>query len=216
MYKAQTDIVSAVLIVAIALALVSSAYMWGIPLIEKRQDTALAERVDSSFNQENINSLPNTIEAIANSGGEKEFYIGANGLWMLNEAGNYIQFTFITKASKFATDTSYPISLTPGVDCTSASAPNGTLGLDKASIICVNATRMGDKIQVTYRVWFRKLYEDPFATNPKGYEISLVKDLSGLLSSTEKTIVISFDKTEPTTGPSGETLIKKKIKILLI
>jgi hypothetical protein len=213
MHKAQSDIVSAVLIVAIALALVASAYTWGIPLIQKRQDTALSERVDSYFDQGNINSLPNTIEAIANNGGEKSFYIDANGLWMLNETGNYIQYSFATKASKFATDTSYPISLTPGVDCTSDSIPNGTLGLDKASIVCVNATRIGDEIQVTYRVLFRKLYEDPFATNPKGYQIVLMKDSSGLLTSTEKTIKISFSDT--TTSPDGR-LIKKEIKILLI
>jgi hypothetical protein len=218
MHKAQSDIVSAVLIVAIALALASSAYMWGIPLIQKRQDTALAERVDSNFNQENINSLPNTIEAIANNGGEKNFYIDANGLWMLNETETgdyYIQFNFATKASKFATDTDYPISLTPGVDCASGDIPNGTLGLDRASMVCVKATRIGDEIDVSYRVLFRKLYEDPFAKNPKGYQIVLVKDLSGLASSTEKTIKISFSTTA-TEVINGETLIKKKIQILLI
>ncbi len=214
MHKAQSDIVSAVLIVAIALALASSAYMWGIPLIQKRQDTALAERVDSNFNQENINSLPNTIEAIANNGGEKNFYIDANGLWMLNETGNYIQFTFATKASKFATDTSYPISLTSGVDCASGSIPNGTLGLDRASMVCVKATRIGDEIEVSYRVLFRELYEDPFAKNPKGYQIILKRDSSGLNTSTQKTIKISFFETK--TEVTDKTLIKKKIQILLI
>jgi len=218
MHKAQSDILSAVLIVAIALALASSAYTWGIPLIQKRQDTALSERIDSSFNQENVNSLPNTIEAIANNGGEKNFIIDAKGLWVLNtfeSGGNYIQFIFATKASKFATDTTNPISLTPGVDCASYSPPNGTLGLDKASVVCVNATRVGDEIQITYRVLFRELYENPFATNAKGYQIVLMEDSSGLTSSTEKTIKISFSATS-TDLSGGKTLIRKEIKILLI
>ncbi len=214
MKKAQVDIVSAVLIVTIALGLASSAYIWGIPLIQKRQDTALSERVDTYFSQDNVNSLPNIIEAIANNGGEKNFKIDAKGVWVLDQDKNYIQFSFVTKASKFAMDTQYPISLTPGVACTEPSISNGTLGLDKSSVVCVQANRMGDKINVTYRVWFRILYENPFAEIPKGYKISLVKNPSGLTSSATETIRISFYNTA--TETDGKTLIRKEIQILLI
>jgi hypothetical protein len=211
--KAQSDVISAVLIVIISLALASSAYTWGIPLIQKRQDTALSERVDTYFNQENVNSLPNVIESIANNGGEKNFYINAKGMWVLNQNDDYIQFSFMTKASKFAIDTQYPISLTAGVGCTEP-VSNGTLGLDKASIVCVQANRMDDYVNVTYKVFFRELYDNSLAKNPKGYKITLVQDPSGLASSASETIKISFSTT--TTETTDKTLIKKEIKILLI
>lgn len=208
MKKAQADIVSAVIIVAIALSLASTAYFWGLPLIEKRQDTALVERTHNYFSQDNVNSLPNVIETIANSGGEKTFFVDVKGIWLLNEEEDYIQFTFMGKASKFAIDTLYPISLTPGTQCIPKPSPsNGTLGLDKVSVVCVQASKYADEINITYKVWFRELYD----LTGKGYRIDLIKDPSGLGSSTEKSIKISFSDTVV-----NKTLIMKKIKILLI
>ena len=208
MRKAQSNIVGAVIIVAIALSLATTAYLWGIPLIQKRQDSALVERVHSYFSQDNENSLPNVIEDIANNGGEKTFFANANGIWILNQSGNYIQFTFLSRASKFATDTIYSIPLTPGEDC--SQLKNGTLGIDKASVVCVRADTIADKINITYRVWFRTLYDDP--SNPtRGYKITLNQSSAGLSTSTEKNIRISFSKLR-----QDVNLITREIEILLI
>jgi hypothetical protein len=214
MTKAQADIVSAVIIVIIALGLMSSAYMWGFPLIQKRQDTAIADRTDSYFNQNNANSLPNVIESIANNGGEKTFSVNTNGIWILDPDKNYIEFTFLSKVSKFAVDTAYPISLTLGAQCTPQPS-NGTLGLDKSSVVCVQASQIGDRINVTYRIWFRELYENPYLDTGRGYKIQLEQADAGILSSTNKEITISFSTPSQETI-NGKTLITKEIKILLI
>lgn len=214
MIKAQSDIISAVIILIIALGLMSAAYFYGLPLIQKRQDTSLVERSYSYFNQGNTNSLPNVIETIANNGGEKTFDVNVKGIWILNEDKNYIEFTHMSKVSKFAVDTPYPISLTSGAQC-APQPTNGTLGLDKASVVCVQASRIGDQINITYRVWFRDLYENPYSDTGKGYKIVLKKHESGVASSTEKSIRIFFSDTKQNIV-NGKTLITKEIKILLI
>jgi hypothetical protein len=214
MIKAQADIVSTVIIVIIALGLMSSAYIWGFPLIQKRQDTAVVDRTDTYFDQSNVNSLPNVIENVANSGGQKTFSMDTSGIWILNPDQNYIEFTFLSKVSRFAVDTQYPISLTPGAQCTPQPS-NGTLGLDKSSVVCVQASTVGDRINITYRIWFRELYENPLSSTGKGYKIDLVKDDTGVLSSTKKDVTISFSNTGQQIV-NGKTLITKEIKILLI
>lgn len=212
--KAQTEIISSIIIVIIALGLMSAAYFWGYPLIQKRQDTAVADRVYSYFDQGNTNSLPNVIENVANNGGEKTFYVETNGIWILNPTENYIQFTYLSKVSKFATNTGYPISLTQGAQCT-PNPTNGTLGVDKVSVVCVQASTIADQLNITYRVWFRELYENPYSSTTKGYKIKLVKDDAGLLGSTEKSVKIIFSDTKQEIV-GGKTLITKEIKILLI
>jgi hypothetical protein len=217
MKKAQADMVSVIIIVAISLALASVAYFWGFPLIQKRQDTALVERVDGYFSQDNGNSLPIIIENVANSGGEKTFYANVKGLWILNDSskgGNYIQFTFMAKASKFAVDSAYPISLTKGAQC-SQPIENGTIGIDKASIVCVQSNKFGDSINVTYKIFFRDLYENAYSAGGRGYRIELKADPSGFEMSKEKSIKISYTGVRQETV-NEKTLIIKEIKILLI
>lgn len=216
MRKSQADIISAILILLIALSLTGTAYVWGYPLIQKRQASATVDRVYSYFNQENSNSLPAAIEYVANNNGEKTFSLDVGGIWQLNEAEDSLQFTFQSKVSNFALDTTYPISLTSGVSCKPEPSPkNGTLGLDKSSVICVRAGSYGDMINITYKVWFRELYTDPFSPTTKGFKIDLVKDPAGLLTSTSKTIKIIFSDTSQQQVDS-KTLIITKIKILLI
>lgn len=212
MKKAQTEIISAVIIVIIALGLMSAAYFWGFPLIQKRQDSAIVDRSYSYFDQGNSNSLPNVIESIANSRGEKTFFVDTKGIWILNEDENYIQFTHLSKVSKFAMDTEHPIALTPGTQCTPQPS-NGTLGLDKSAVVCVRADTIGDQINITYKIWFRELWENPYSDTGKGYRIDLKK--AGQVSSTQKNIKISFSDTGEI--PVGEkTLITREIEILLI
>ena len=73
--KSQVDIISAILVITIALTLVSIAYFWGIPLIQKREASAIIERASKHFDRNNVNSLTRKIEYIARMGGEDTFTI---------------------------------------------------------------------------------------------------------------------------------------------
>lgn len=206
--KAQADIISAVIIIIIAIGLTGTAYTWGIPLIQKRQHEALADRVYNSFDQNKVNSLPSKIEFVARtSGAEETFTLDVDGVWILSPSENSIQFTFLSKASKVAVG--QWSSLTPGATCPPS---NGTLGKDKSSVVCARADITHDIYNITYKIYFRTLFEETNAN--KGYKINLVKDPRGSLNTTSKSIRISRgDIRTETTG--DKTLIITEVKILL-
>ncbi len=216
--KGVSTIISAALIVAIALGLTSTAYIWGVPLIEKRQEASITERVYNQFSQTNQNSLPKIIEDVANNRGVRSFTINADGLWLLNENEDSIEFKFTSKTANVAPDTQSPISLTTGVQCTGAggspSPLTGTLGQDSSSVVCVSATTLGNTFEIKYKIWFRELSDNPFSPTQR-FKIDLVKD-AGLTSSAGKIVKITFEDSSQTTPQAGQTLITKKIKILLI
>lgn len=216
MKKAQVDIISAVIIIALAIGLTATAYSWGIPLIQKRQSESLANTVHNSFDQDKVNSLPSKIEFVAkSSGAEETFSLDVDGIWILYPASstvlenNSIQFTFLSKTSKVVVGAWTP--LTPGATCPPS---NGTLGLDKSSVVCARADIMRDIYNITYRIYYRELYESSDLT--KGYKINLIQDPRGSnsLTSTSKSIRISRGDVY-TQIISGKTLIITNVTILL-
>ncbi len=212
--KAQSEIIGAIMIAVVSIGLVAVVYTWGLPLIQKRQDTAVSDRVDSGFDQNNINSLPSKIEAIANSKGEATFNLDVNGLWTFNEEEDSLSFTFFTKVSKVATNLqSNPwVSLTTNANCNSLPIAVGILGVDKPSVICTRGDTFETGYNVVYKVYFRQL--NP-ATSGTSYKIDLLKHESGSLSSTGKSVRIIFDdKKEQAVGQ--QTLIISQVKILFV
>jgi hypothetical protein len=204
MSKAQVDIVSAIIIIIIAIGLVSSAYLWGLPLIQKRQDAALVERVSNYFSQKNENSLPNKIERIANTGGEDTFTLDVNGLWVLDPSENSISFTFFSRVSNIGS--AAWVSLTTAASCPPSV---GTLGIDKPSVVCARADTLADGYNITYKIWFRQLDESGGA---RGYKIKLVQHPTSPLTSTGKSVRIF--RGDISTVPGVQTLIITEIKIL--
>ena len=223
--KAAVDVITSILIVMIALGLTATAYTWGLPLIQKQQDTAVVGRVASYFDQNNQNSLPSSIEFIANNGGEQTFSMDVTGIWVINPCStgelpscnpspsadfrenNSINFTFFSKVSNIATQAGF-VSLTPGATCPPSS---GILGKDKSSVVCAKAETIHDGYQITYKVWFRELTEPATA---KGYKIDLLKHETSSYKSTGKKIKISRQSINQV-SIAGKTLIIPEMKILL-
>lgn len=212
--KSQANIISAVIVIIIAITLVSTAYMWGIPLIRKRQDTALVERAKNYFDRENSNSLVRKIEFVAAHGGEDTFTLDINGIWVLylhdevSPENNSIQFSFSAIVSNIGVNQSW-IPLGSGF-----TGPVGKIGVDKAGVVFRRAYESPQGYNITYKTWFRELEE----TSTKGYKINLLSwSPGGPTASTGKTIRISRGEiyTDTTTIP-GKTLIITEIKLLLI
>lgn len=219
MKKGISEIIAAVMIVTITVGLTSTAYIWGGPLIQKRQEASTTERVFNGFSQTNENSLPKMIEDVANNRGTRTFTVGADGIWILNATEDSIEFSFPSKTSNVAVGTQNPTSLTSGVQCIGTSPPSspspsvGTTGQDSSSVVCVSATAGVNFYVIKYKVWFRELNDNPFSPT-QGYMIDLEQD-AGLDTSSGKTVKITFgDSTSQVV--LGKTLITKKIKILLI
>jgi len=206
MSKGQVEIITAVLIVVIAIGLTSAAYTWGIPLIQKRQHEALAERVKNAFDQTKSSSLPNRIEFIANAGsGGETFSLDVDGLWNLNETEDSIQFAFFSKVSNIAVDDWMPLTQVAGASC----PPSRGIRGEKSSIVCAKAEKFADGYNIYYKVWFRKL--DDLDGN-RVFQIDLIQARSS--NSTSKSFGILFEKVRQ--EPEGQkTLIATEIKILL-
>lgn len=225
--KGQADILSAILIVLLAIGLLSTAYLYGFPLIQKRQDTAVVDRVNSYFLQSSANSLPSKIEAIANSGGEATFTLDTRGSWNLypcadkdvggsylsgcgnfGENNNSIEFSFVSKITNIAVDKGW-VSLTGGAVCP---PKTGLLGSDKSSVVCSRADSVEGGFKTTYRIWFREVDD---ATNTNGFKISLLQHPSTSVVSTGQNVKIFFsNRRQEAVGQ--KTLIITEIKILLV
>jgi len=213
MRKAQADIISVMLIVVLSIGLVSVAYTWGLPLIQKRQDTFLVDKVKSNFDQNNLNSLPSRIERAANSASEETFTLDVSGLWILSPYGttgnqnNSISFTFFSKVTDAAPGSGWQ-SLTPNSQCPPAT---GTLSVDKPSVVCRRADSSGNGYNITYRIWFRNLTD---IQSTQIFTIKLLKHESGSLTSTST--MLKIFASEPVRQVIGsQTLITTEVKILL-
>jgi len=205
--KGQTDIISVIIIVVISLGLVSTALMWGMPLIEKRQDTVIIERVDKSFDLNSVNSLPRKIEAVAREGGQTIFTIDTRGKWYLDnqtvgENNNSIRFSFVSSSYKVDQNIGWvPLS-------TGNPGPTGTLGIDEPSVVFGRTDKTEEKPDITYKVWFRELWN---AAGTKGYKIVLFAE--GSNSSIGNSIKISR-RSEPKPDLTNEKLMITEINIL--
>ena len=202
--KGQTDIISVVIIFVISLGLVSTAYLWGIPLIQKRQDTALVDRIGKSFDKNNANSLEKKIEYVANNGGSDTFVADTDGIWQYNSTNNSLDFSFTAKASKIATAIGW-VAVSSG-----NTNLNGTLGLDDSYIIFAKADIANSGLyNITYRVQFRTLWDN---TQTNGFKIVLTNQNPSTYV-LGKYVRISRGTVAP--DPSNGNLINTEIKILL-
>jgi hypothetical protein len=208
MRKAQADIISAVLIIIMGLAMVGVAYTWGVPLIEKRADTSLVERTYKAFDPiTNEKSLPKIIAYISNHGGEDIFSLDTKGIWHLYPANdltpenNSIQFSFQAKVSNLAVNQGW-IPLSSG-----STSPIGIQGFDDSYVVFGRADTAPGGYNITYKVWFRGLNN---TVSDKVYDLDLVQNTAGPLISSGKTVKISRGDVR-----TEVNLITTEIKILL-
>lgn len=196
MDKAQADIISAVIIVLIAVGLTATALMWGLPLIQKRQDSIVVERVSKVFRE-----LPSKITSVANVGGVDTITMDTNGVWVLDESKNMLSFTFFSKVS----DKAVGIWIGGG-ECQpdGFNGKSGELGLDEPCVVCVRSDEFGSGYNITYQIGCRQLNSPD-----NSYLIKLVPT-SGVKISTSKAIRISRGSVI-----TQDKLITTEINILL-
>lgn len=212
MLKGQSDIISAILIVIIGVGLVGTAYTWGIPLIQKQQDTALVERVINYFSGSSENSIEKRIISVATTGGDEAFYEDVSGLWQLIPNGtlsidnNSLSFSFFARVSNIATNLTAGewVSLN-GVPCP---PPAGIVSEDPYAL-CARADPVGNGFNIMYKVQFR-----PLLSSTQGYEVFLVQHPAGFNSSTSKMLRILRGNSYAATI-NGQNLIITEVKILL-
>ena len=197
------------MIIAISIGLISAAYMYGLPLLQKSQDRSTLERIVSFFDYYNPSSLPKKIEFVANTGSTEVLTLNAQGIWKVypynhnSPLNNSIVFSFFSKVTNI--NTADPISLIPNTGCPPS---KGTVGKDTFPVVCLTGSPVYDGFNITYIIYFRSLEIPIDANHSETYSIQLVTPTGVELSSTGKTIRISRQSIEKSTN-----FIATKVKI---
>jgi hypothetical protein len=156
--KAQSEIVSTILLIGISIAAISVAYLWGLPLIEKGQSS---NKIASAENTMRI--VDAAISDVVKNGGQKSVEVNLDGSLEVSSQENSIIYRITTKKAGVATtewipmneDDTFSISYTP---------QNQTIavyGADKSGVIVAKATSLGvgNEYTTEYRLTYRVLVD---------------------------------------------------------
>jgi hypothetical protein len=150
--KAQTQVISVILIIGIALAAIAAIIPWSMSMIQKRKD---AKAVDDVFNFFIL--LDTKIRNIVQNGGEESLELKIPGKFtvypsnLIGENNNSINFVFVSKVSNIA----------PGqwICISSNCNETATLGSDSYGVILGKAAKQDDYMMIEYKLWYRQLID---------------------------------------------------------
>ncbi|MEM5812606.1 MAG: hypothetical protein QW286_02705 [Candidatus Aenigmatarchaeota archaeon] len=202
--KAQTEVVTIVLITGIVITLVGSAYLWGLPLISKR--TAVSDFLSA---EDFVVKLDNKIVEIANSGsGEASLVISPKGLIRVyehdesNPHNNSVIFEIVSKQPLLQGGNEVVLK-------TNILGENATYGEGEPRIITLSSQPYGQDYKLIFKIHYRELDMKNYPY--KGYKIAIER---GTISGTSS-IKISYSGTEviPGGAMTGSDLILTKIRV---
>lgn len=181
--KGQTQLVSVIIIILIALGVVALVLPWSMTMIQKKKDM---KTIDDTYNF--FITLDETIRNVANNGGEESLSLKAEGKIKVypelssSYLNNSIVFEFEGLVSNIA-----KCQLSPEQCWIPLNTPNmnatGTLGLDSPSVIFGQTIQDGNKLNIKYRLWYREL------NNTYGNKYKIVLNTSG---NTDKSTNVGF------------------------
>ncbi|MFB6291916.1 MAG: hypothetical protein ABEI58_00820 [Candidatus Nanohaloarchaea archaeon] len=214
--KGQTQALTAVLITSVTIGAIATAYVWGTPLLEKRQSKAQLEKVERQ-----VFDLHNSIISVARSGKgttSKTTLEIENGRLRIDENLDYIQIFTNAESAPYPPGS---WTLIKGKSLQNLSIGSGSYGLksqDLPGVVAVKAAAGAGRSVVTYKVEFRNLY----VTDPAGNSLSKIDiQTSGRQSATgETTLIISNegvarDRVKVSTGekiPRTKTVVEIDIQ----
>jgi hypothetical protein len=204
--KAQTQVITIVLLSGILISLVGTAYLWGIPLISKR--TSVTDFLSA---EDFIVKLDQKITEIANSGsGEASVGFSKGSIKVvpyndLSSDNNSITYEFpITQ----------PLVMGKSVILkTSVLGENATYGEAEPRIINMTSESAPPDYKLNFNLHYRELdtRDQPY----KGYKIALER---GSITGSNQ-VVVSYDRTEILSGQRADKqgdLIVTYIKISVV
>lgn len=209
--KGQTQALTAVLITTVTVGTVATAYVWGTPLLEKRQSKAQLEELERG-----VVDLRGEIVSVARSGSSttSEVTLGLkSGRLEVNAEEDYIDIT------KQASAPPYPAgswTLLKGESLQNLTMGTGSYAAkssDLPGVVAVKSASGAGSTVVTYRVEFRNLYAD----TPSGARLEKI-DLTSVGRKTatgETTLLITNegDVRDSVKVATGETLPRKSTQV---
>ncbi|MCD6403377.1 MAG: hypothetical protein J7K98_03535 [Candidatus Aenigmarchaeota archaeon] len=214
MDKAQSQILGYLIIFVIVASLLSSALLWGLPLITKRKDVKKTTDAENFFK-----FLANAIEESSKKGTKQYIPFTIEGmltLYPINYTGvdsvvynNSLLLRFVTKSPQIPVDTGWiPFETSFNLK----QEPYAISGYDKPYFIVKRARKVSNGYEVEYLMKFRGVL-DP--QNNRIYKILLVgSDDKTPKSTTSGTVIVIPEKYFNVTQ-NGITYMYTEIKILL-
>ncbi len=206
--EGQTQALTAVLITSVTVGAVATAYIWGTPLLEKRQSKAELQQVE-----DDVLNLREEIASVSRSGPQSTSQVDLEvprGRVEVNGQNNYIEVHTQAQRPPYPSGT---WTLIQGKNPRNLSIGSGSYGIegeDLPGVVAVRAASGSSSTVVTYRIEFRNLYTD----TPTGAELRKVKLRSaGRQTATEEAnLLISNMGTEEDSiqVETGETLPRTK------
>ena len=205
--KAQTEVMSIVLITGVILSLVSAAYFWGVPLIDKRTSV-------SSFTvaEQFVKDLDGRVVALANAGsGTFSLDVPQGSVIAVSEGASGPNNNSIL----LRYESGQPLALNAttvylgGGSFKDVGSEVGAFGQAKPGVITLSSAGFAGSYVNTVRLRYRELDTD---TAPgKGYKIALA---AGKATGTG-TVRVGFSKTETLAGAAanGGDLVKTTLTV---
>ena len=195
--KGQTQAVTAVMITGVIVGAVASAYVWGVPLIDKRQGQAEINSLESS-----IVGLEQSILSVSRSGqGDSDEVTLSldNGEVMVNESGNYIDITTYSESAPYPSGSWRLIRGQSRQGLSIGAGDYGIQGENTAGVVAVRKASEANSA-VNYRVEFRNLRTN----TPSGPELRLVDLKSIGASEASGDVTLVFENKGRGTDAGGD------------
>jgi len=198
--KAQSQVISVILIIGITIAVIATILPWSLSMIQKRKD---AKAVDDAFNFFIL--LDSKIKNVAQNGGEETLELNVPGKLTVypfkvsGENNNSINFVFVSKVSNIA----------PGEwMCLSQNCnETATLGVDNFGALFGKAIQQDNYLTMEYKIWYRDLIDRN--TNQK-YRIVL-----NTTNNEEKSTTIPFIRIQRLRTYTTQSLTIAEINIII-
>jgi hypothetical protein len=212
--RGQSQVVSVVILIVLVIGAIGLVLPWTYTMIQKRKDMKSVDDIYNFFQR-----LDDTIRNIAKNGGEESLELKVPGKISVypdssnSNLSNSIVFSFRSLVS-FVADCRelqqtvpeyYPqycwIPLnTPNMNST------GTIGVDSPSVIFGKTERVENKLDVQYRLWYRRLND----TSTHGYKIIL-----NTSENTEKNTTRGFLRIQRISSTNTPYLTTTEINIIV-
>ena len=199
--KGQTQAVTATLVTTVIIGSVATAYVWGVPLLEKRQS-----QTDLQSVEEDAINIYETIESVSNggSGTAEEVSLSPPGdssgeyRVLVDPSNNYVEITTSASNPPYPLETWTLVRGRSLQNITFGDGDYGISGQDEPGVVGVRPVGASEGSLITYRTEFRNM-ETQVSTGDRLNKIDL--QVQGQRQATgETTLVFSNQGTEFDTG----------------
>ncbi|RLG14993.1 MAG: hypothetical protein DRN66_00525 [Candidatus Nanohalarchaeota archaeon] len=167
--KAQTEIVSYLIVAGILVFSTGIAYMWGAPIIEKSSSNSKIKMA-----QTQLIKIDEKISNILLNGGQSNIVLNIDGELKIDADSNSIYCSFEIPSSHVTSEDWIPVSASNmwGVSGTEEESGAGRLGKDDPGVLVVRSAYTGDSYFITFRLAYREL-DDLTTTGGKKVNLKL-------------------------------------------